>query len=98
LGKCVWLTAEAGGFLGVGEQVTRQGGRQIPSETACLPALEARVGLRTLIPSQGYCLMGEVGCELLYYWGALRWIEPDSQLVRSNLGFQGAYVAARLRF
>jgi Legionella pneumophila major outer membrane protein precursor len=98
LGKAVYLTAEAGGFLGLGEQVTRRAGLQIPSETTCLPALEARVGLRTIVPSQDHCLMLEAGYEIIYYWGALRWLRPDGGLERDNLGMQGAYGAVRLRF
>lgn len=98
LSKCLYLCAEAGGLLGVGEQVTRQSGRRIPSETSCFPALEAHAGLRWVMPSQGYCLMAEVGCEMLYYWSVLRRFQPDGSFVRDDLGFHGGYASLRLRF
>ncbi len=98
LAKCVYLCAEAGGLLGVGEQVTRQSGRRIPSEMTCFPELEARVGLRWVVPSQGYCLMAEVGYEMLYYWAALRRFQPDGSFVQDDLGFHGGYGSLRLRF
>ena len=98
LSKCIFLTAEAAGLMGIGEQTTRQSGRRIPSETTCFPALEGRVGLRWTLPSQGYCLMAEAGYEVLYYWSALRRLQPDGSLERDDLGFHGAYGGLRLRF
>lgn len=98
LSKCVYLTAEAGGLFGIGEQVTRQTGRRIPSETGCVPGIEARGGLRFVIPSQGYCMLAEVGYEVLYYWSALRRLRPDGGLERDDVAFQGAYGGLRLRF
>ncbi len=107
------ITGHFAGLMGIGERRLTQKVNTIryrhPSHTACIPGLEARLGVRYRYECSCFWINAEIGYEIDHYFDALALV-TDGNAIRNTtnpaigatsnigVGFSGPYLQISVRF